>query len=82
MTTENMTNVLWNSIQQGKHNPEELRGKLSVEQAYGVQLAILDRYLAAGEELAGWKVGLTAKAVQKQEDGKNEGKNDDHKRQV
>ena len=63
---EKLTDILWNSVCQGKHEPEELRGKLSVEQAYGVQLAILDRYLAAGEELAGWKVGLTAKAVQKQ----------------
>jgi 2-keto-4-pentenoate hydratase len=63
---EKLTDILWNSVCQGNHEPEELRGKLSVEQAYEVQLGLLDRFLNAGEELAGWKVGLTAKAVQKQ----------------
>jgi 2-keto-4-pentenoate hydratase len=63
---EKLTDILWNSVCQGKHEPEELRGKLSVEQAYEVQLGLLDRYLDAGEKLAGWKVGLTAKAIQKQ----------------
>jgi 2-keto-4-pentenoate hydratase len=66
MMIEKLTDILWNSIQQGKHDPDELRGKLSVEEAYHVQLGLLDRYLEAGEELAGWKVGLTAKAVQEQ----------------
>jgi 2-keto-4-pentenoate hydratase len=39
---------------------------LTIEQAYRVQLAILDRWVARGEQLAGWKVGLTAPVIQKQ----------------
>jgi len=66
MNIEELTDVLWTSIQRGVHDPAALRAKLSVEQAYLVQLALLDRYLEAGEELAGWKVGLTAKAIQAQ----------------
>ncbi len=66
MNIEELTDVLWTSIQQGDHNPAALRATLSVEQAYRVQLALLDRYLEAGEALVGWKVGLTAKAIQAQ----------------
>jgi 2-keto-4-pentenoate hydratase len=39
---------------------------MTIEQAYRVQLAILDRWVARGERLAGWKVGLTAPVIQKQ----------------
>ncbi len=39
---------------------------MAVEDAYAVQTAWLERKLAAGEELAGRKVGLTAKAMQEQ----------------
>ncbi len=36
-------------------------------EAYQVQLGLLDRYVAMGERHAGWKVGLTAKAMQQQQ---------------
>jgi 2-keto-4-pentenoate hydratase len=36
-------------------------------EAYRVQLGLLDRYVAAGDGHAGWKVGLTAKAMQAQQ---------------
>jgi 2-keto-4-pentenoate hydratase len=36
---------------------------LTLEQAYGVQLGVLARAVAAGEKPAGWKIGLTADAV-------------------
>ncbi len=66
MTIEELTDILWHSIQRGVHDPAELRGTLSIDQAYRVQLGLLDRTLNTGEELAGWKVGLTAKAIQAQ----------------
>ena len=37
-----------------------------IEQAYRVQLGLIDRRCAAGERQIGWKVGLTAKAIQEQ----------------
>ena len=46
--------------------PDEWKGRLTLEVAYRVQLALLDRYLASGERQAGWKVGLTAPAIQRQ----------------
>ena len=36
-------------------------------EAYRVQLGLLDRYVASGDRHAGWKVGLTAKAMQEQQ---------------
>jgi len=66
MNIEDATDLLWQSIQHGVHDPAALRGRLSIDQAYRIQLALLDRHLAAGEELVGWKVGLTAKAIQAQ----------------
>lgn len=47
----------------GEFFPPELVGKLSFDAALRVQLDILDRRLADGERLAGWKIGLTSAAV-------------------
>lgn len=58
---------IWDSARRGIHYPPEWKGKLSTEQAYRVQLGLLARYLAGGERQAGWKVGLTAKAMQEQQ---------------
>src|ERR1700752_932054 len=44
----------------GDFCPEWLPGALTLEEALAVQLNLLDRTLAAGKELAGWKVGLTS----------------------
>jgi len=57
---------VWRSMARGIYYPPEWQGKLSTEEAYRVQLGILERYLAHGELQAGWKVGLTAKAIQDQ----------------
>ena len=46
--------------------PEWMK-RLSREEAYQVQLGVLARYTAAGERQAGWKVGLTSKAMQAQQ---------------
>jgi 2-keto-4-pentenoate hydratase len=60
------TESIWQAMQRGVYYPAEWKGKLAAPDAYRVQLGILDRYLARGERLAGWKVGLTARAMQEQ----------------
>jgi 2-keto-4-pentenoate hydratase len=55
--------LLWESAQQGLYYPYALQGRLTMEQAYQVQLDVLTRRLAGGETQAGWKIGLTADAV-------------------
>ena len=40
--------------------------RLSLDDAYRIQLALIDRRVAAGERHIGWKVGLTAKVIQEQ----------------
>ena len=37
-----------------------------MDDAYRIQLALIDRRVGAGERHIGWKVGLTAKAIQEQ----------------
>ena len=63
MMIDEVIDVLWQSMQKGSLPPQALYGKLSLADAYRVQLAILARRVAAGEKLAGWKIGLTADAV-------------------
>jgi 2-keto-4-pentenoate hydratase len=40
--------------------------RFTLDDAYRIQLALIDRRVAAGERHIGWKVGLTAKAIQEQ----------------
>jgi 2-keto-4-pentenoate hydratase len=49
----------------GDHCPAWLPGALSLDEALAVQLELLERRLAAGEKLAGWKVGLTSPRARK-----------------
>lgn len=63
MTVEAALDTMWNAFKQGDHFPEALRGKLSLDDAYRVQLGMLTRRVAEGERHAGWKVGLTSPAV-------------------
>jgi 2-keto-4-pentenoate hydratase len=58
--------LVWDNAQRGIYYPNELHGKLSLDDAYRVNLAITRRRLAQGEKQAGWKVGVTAKAMQAQ----------------
>jgi 2-keto-4-pentenoate hydratase len=46
--------------------PTEWFDRLTLEQAYRVQLGLIDRRCAAGERQIGWKVGLTAEPIQQQ----------------
>ncbi len=67
MNHGDMAGALWHSIQRGIHDPAELHGAIpSMDHAYRIQLGLLDLLEQAGERQVGWKVGLTAKAMQTQ----------------
>ncbi len=67
MNVADAVETIWAGHRAGRHHPPELQGTLSMRQAYEVQLGLLERYVAAGERQAGWKVGLTSKAMQEQQ---------------
>lgn len=66
MSLEKVIDSIWRSRQEGVYYPEEWKGRLSQAEAYEVLLGLLARHLAAGDTQVGWKVGLTAKAIQTQ----------------
>ena len=51
---------------EGTFFPPEWEDKLSIEEAYAVQLALVDHLGMHGMRRIGWKVGLTAKPIQDQ----------------
>ncbi len=51
---------LWEARQKGDFCPAWLNGALTLDQALAVQLGLLERKLAGGEALGGWKIGLTS----------------------
>lgn len=56
----------WKARQRGEYFPHAWFDRLSLEQAYAIQLGLIDRRVAQGERQIGWKVGLTAKPIQEQ----------------
>ena len=56
----------WEARERGEFFPRAWFDKLTIDQAYRVQLGLIDRRRAAGERQIGWKVGLTSKAIQQQ----------------
>jgi 2-keto-4-pentenoate hydratase len=58
---------IWENAQRGVYYPHEWHGKLALDQAYRVNLAITERRIALGARQAGWKVGVTSKAMQIQQ---------------
>jgi len=56
----------WQAAQRGVHFPPDWYGKLDLDAAYRIQLGLIERRCAAGEQQIGWKVGLTAPAIQQQ----------------
>jgi 2-keto-4-pentenoate hydratase len=66
MDLDAVAESIWQHTLRRSYFPAEWKGRLSIDQAYRVQLALLDRWVAKGERLAGWKVGLTAPVIQKQ----------------
>ena len=61
-----LVEAFWQARQRGEYFPKAYFGKLSIEDAYRVQAALIQRREAAGERQIGWKVGLTAPAIQAQ----------------
>lgn len=47
--------------------PRAFEGKLSMDEGYRIQLAMLQRRIARGAVHVGWKVGLTSASMQKQQ---------------
>jgi 2-keto-4-pentenoate hydratase len=58
----------WEDWQRGVHFPAAWRDRLGLDDAYRIQLALVARRCAGGVSHVGWKVGLTAKAIQDQFD--------------
>jgi len=56
----------WVARGRGEYFPVDYFDRLSVDEAYRVQLALIDRRCAQGERQIGWKVGLTSKPIQQQ----------------
>ena len=56
----------WQARQRGEYFPRAWFDRLSLDEAYAIQLALIDRRVAQGEHQIGWKVGLTAKPIQEQ----------------
>lgn len=67
MSVDQTIDAFWECARRGIHAPPEWKGRLSREEAYRVQLGMLERYVRHGDRHAGWKVGLTAKAMQAQQ---------------
>ena len=67
MSHDTAIEAFWDARRRGIYGPAEWKGRLGREQAYRVQLGLLERYVRAGDRHAGWKVGLTAKAMQAQQ---------------
>jgi 2-keto-4-pentenoate hydratase len=56
----------WEARQHGEYFPADWRDRLTVDQAFRIQLGVVARREAAGERRIGWKVGLTSAAAQRQ----------------
>jgi 2-keto-4-pentenoate hydratase len=56
----------WTARGRGEYFPAGYFDRLSLDEAYRIQLALVDRRCAQGERQIGWKVGLTSKAIQEQ----------------
>jgi 2-keto-4-pentenoate hydratase len=56
----------WNARARGEYFPPQWFDKLTLDQAYRIQLGMIARRAAAGERQIGWKVGLTAEPIQQQ----------------
>src|SRR5579863_3712808 len=56
----------WTARSRGEYFPAEWFDRLTLDEAYRVQLGLIDCRVANGEHQIGWKVGLTAPAIQEQ----------------
>ncbi|CAN5339364.1 2-oxo-hepta-3-ene-1,7-dioic acid hydratase [soil metagenome] len=66
-TRDQAVDAIWQAMGRGQFMPVEWRHRLSIDDAYRVQLAIMQRKIAAGDRQVGWKVGLTSAAMRRQQ---------------
>lgn len=67
MDVQQAVQVVRDAAHRGEYYPQTLRGLFGPDDGYRIQLGVLDAHLEAGQRQAGWKVGLTAKAIQEQQ---------------
>lgn len=67
MQTAHVAQTLHDAFHNGGLYPESLNGALDLATAYQIQFELVGLHEAQGERRAGWKVGLTAKAMQEQQ---------------
>jgi 2-keto-4-pentenoate hydratase len=60
METAEALELAWNGYQTRQRPARGLFKKLSTAQAYQVQRGVLERFIATGERLAGWKLGANS----------------------
>ncbi len=63
---ESTVDAFWAARERGEFFPAAYSGRLELDNAYRIQLAMIDRRVAGGERHIGWKVGLTATTIQEQ----------------
>ena len=56
----------WAARTRGEYFPAQWFDRLTLDEAYRIQLGKIERRIAAGERQIGWKVGLTAEPIQQQ----------------
>jgi 2-keto-4-pentenoate hydratase len=56
----------WEARSRGEYFPAAWFDRLTIDQAYRIQLGLIRRRCETGEQQIGWKVGLTSKAIQEQ----------------
>ena len=61
-----IVDTFWEARLRGEFFPAAFFDTLTIPESYAVQLALIDRRVAAGEKHIGWKVGLTSAAIQQQ----------------
>jgi len=67
MHIEDAAQELHDALKHNRMFPDTLAQRFSLEQSYDVQFELLRQRVAAGEIHAGWKVGLTSRAMQEQQ---------------
>lgn len=67
MLIDQAIDAFWQCARQRVPVPSEWMGRLDRDTAYRVQLGVLAHHVRAGDRHVGWKVGLTAKAMQIQQ---------------
>jgi 2-keto-4-pentenoate hydratase len=56
----------WTARARGEFFPHAYCDRLTLDDAYRIQLGLIERRITEGERHVGWKVGLTARAIQEQ----------------